>query len=53
MVFVTKSDGSLRKCVYYREMNKLTMKNRYPMPRINDMFDQLYGATIFSQLILP
>ena len=48
VVFITKSDGSLRMCVDYRELNKLTMKNRYPMPRINDVFDQLYGATVFS-----
>ena len=39
-------------CVDYRDLNKLTMKNRYPMPRINDMFDQLYGAKVFSQLDL-
>ena len=48
VVFVTKSDGSLRMCVDYRELNELTMKDRYLMPRINDMFDQLYGATVFS-----
>ena len=52
MVFVTKSNGSRRICVDYRELNKLTMKNEYPIPRINDMFDQLYGAIIFSQLDL-
>ena len=52
VVFVTKSDGSLRMCVDYRELNKLTLKNRYPMPRINDMFDHLYGAKVFSQLDL-
>ena len=46
------SDGSLRMCVDYRELNKLTMKNKYPMPHINDMFDQLYGAYVFSQLDL-
>lgn len=52
VVFVTKSDGSLRMCVDYRELNKLTLKNRYPMPRINDLFDQLQGATVFSQMDL-
>ena len=51
-LFVTKSDGSLRMCVDYRELNKLTLKNRYPMPRINDLFDQLHGATVFSQMDL-
>ena len=49
VVFVTKSDGSLRMCVDYRELNKLTMKNRYPMPRINDLFDQLYGCILSAQ----
>ena len=39
-------------CVDYRELNKRTLKNRYPMPRINDLFDQLHGAKIFSQLDL-
>ena len=52
VVFVTKSDGSLRMCVDYRDLNKLTLKNRYPMPRINDLFDQLHGATVFSQMDL-
>ena len=52
VVFVTKSDGSLRMCVDYRELNKITYKNRYPMPRINDKFDQLHGAKVFSQLHL-
>ena len=52
MVFVTKSDGSLRMCIDYRELKKITTKNRYPMPSINVMFDQLCGATVFSQLDL-
>lgn len=51
-LFVAKSDGSLRMCVDYRELNNLTLKNRYPMPRINDLFDQLHGATVFSQMDL-
>nr|GEW11856.1 hypothetical protein [Tanacetum cinerariifolium] len=41
VLFVTKKDGSFRMCIDYRELNKLTMKNRYPLPRIDDLFDQL------------
>lgn len=52
VVFATKADGSLRLCVDYRELNKLTRKNRYPLPRIDDLFDQLIGAKVFSQLDL-
>ncbi|GKA88376.1 putative reverse transcriptase domain-containing protein [Tanacetum coccineum] len=42
VLFVKKKDGSFRTCIDYRELNKLTMKNRYPLPRIDDLFDQLY-----------
>ena len=52
VVFATKADGSLRFCVDYRELNKVTRKNRYPLPRIDDLFDQLSGARVFSQLDL-
>ena len=52
VVFVVKSDGSLRLCVDYRELNKVTIRNRYPLPRIDDLFDQLHGATVFSQMDL-
>ena len=48
VVFATKADGSLRLCVDYRELNKLTKKNRHPLPRIDDLFDQLVGASVFS-----
>ena len=48
VVFATKADGSLRLCVDYRELNKLTKKNRNPLPRIDDLFDQLVGASVLS-----
>ncbi|KAL4017223.1 hypothetical protein IC575_024901 [Cucumis melo] len=50
--FVKKKDGSMRLCIDYRELNKVTVKNRYPLPRIDDLFDQLQGATIFSKIDL-
>ncbi|GJT35446.1 putative reverse transcriptase domain-containing protein [Tanacetum coccineum] len=43
VLFVKKKDGSMRMCIDYHELNKLTMKNRYPLPRIDDLFDQLQG----------
>jgi Reverse transcriptase (RNA-dependent DNA polymerase) len=52
ILFVTKEDGSLRMCVDYRALNKLTVKNRYPLPRIDDLFDKLKGAKVFSTLDL-
>ncbi|XP_075473958.1 uncharacterized protein LOC142505018 [Primulina tabacum] len=45
MLFVKKKDGSLRLCIDYRDINKITIKNKYPLPRIDDLFDQLQGAT--------
>ncbi|GJV67538.1 putative reverse transcriptase domain-containing protein [Tanacetum coccineum] len=44
VLFVKKKDGSLRMCINYRELNKLTIKNRYPLPRIDDLFEQLQGS---------
>ncbi|GJU15212.1 hypothetical protein Tco_1143178 [Tanacetum coccineum] len=44
ILFVRKKDRSFRMCIDYRELNKLTMKNRYPLPRIDDLFDQLQGV---------
>ncbi|GKE60758.1 hypothetical protein Tco_1511125, partial [Tanacetum coccineum] len=41
ILFVKKKDGSFRMCIDYRELNKMTVKNRYPLPRIDDLFDQL------------
>ncbi|KAJ9539506.1 LOW QUALITY PROTEIN: hypothetical protein OSB04_032239 [Centaurea solstitialis] len=50
ILFVKKKDGSMRMCIDYRELNKLTVKNRYPLPRIDDLFDQLQGAAWFSKI---
>ncbi|KAA0057158.1 ty3-gypsy retrotransposon protein [Cucumis melo var. makuwa] len=52
VLFVKKKDGSMRLCIDYRELKKVTVKNRYPLPRIDDLFDQLQGATIFSKIDL-
>ena len=50
VVFVKKKDGTLRLCIDYRQLNKLTVKNKYPLPRIDDFFDQLKNANIFSKI---
>jgi hypothetical protein len=52
ILFVKKKDGTFRMCIDYRELNKLTIKNRYPLPRIDDLFDQLQGAKYFSKIDL-
>ena len=52
ILFVAKADGTLRMCVDYRALNKVTQKDRYPLPRIDDLFDQLRGAQFFSSLDL-
>nr|XP_043639339.1 uncharacterized protein LOC122610413 [Erigeron canadensis] len=52
ILFVKNKDGSMRMCIDYRELNKLTVKNRYPLPRIDDLFDQLQGASYFSKIDL-
>ncbi|GJZ59529.1 putative reverse transcriptase domain-containing protein [Tanacetum coccineum] len=52
ILFVKKKDGSFRMCIDYRELNKLTIKNRYPLPRIDDLFDQLQGSSVYSKIDL-
>ena len=52
MHFVKKKDGTLRLCIDYRQLNKLTLKNKYLLPIIDDLFDQLNGASIFSKIDL-
>ncbi|GJZ16806.1 putative nucleotidyltransferase, ribonuclease H [Tanacetum coccineum] len=52
VLFVKKKDGSFRMCINYWELNKLTVKNRYPLPRIDDLFDQLQGSSIYSKIDL-
>nr|GEZ82766.1 hypothetical protein [Tanacetum cinerariifolium] len=52
VLFVKKKDESFRMCINYRELNKLTVKNRYPLPRIDDLFDQLQGSSVYSKIDL-
>ncbi|GKG28751.1 hypothetical protein Tco_0416116, partial [Tanacetum coccineum] len=52
VLFVRKKDGSFRMCIDYRELTKLTIKNRHPLPRIDDLFDQLQGSSMYSKIDL-
>jgi hypothetical protein len=52
VLFVKKKDESMRLCVDYRDLNAVTIKNKYPLPRIDDLFDQLKGAKFFSKIDL-
>ncbi|GJY18340.1 putative reverse transcriptase domain-containing protein [Tanacetum coccineum] len=52
VLFVKKKDGSFRMCIDYRKLNKLMVKNRYPLPRIDDLFDQLQGLSVYSKIDL-
>ncbi|GJY56659.1 putative reverse transcriptase domain-containing protein [Tanacetum coccineum] len=52
VLFVKKKDGSMRLCIDYRELNRITVRNKYPLPRIDDLFDQLQGAKFFSKIDL-
>ena len=50
VLFVRKKDASLRISINYRQLNKVTIKNKYPIPRIDDLFDQILGASHFSRI---
>nr|GFC59099.1 putative reverse transcriptase domain-containing protein [Tanacetum cinerariifolium] len=52
VLFFKKKDGSFKMCIDYRELNKLTVKNRYPLPRIDDLFDQLQRTSVYSKIDL-
>jgi hypothetical protein len=52
VIFVLKKDGTQRLCMDYRALNEVTVKNKYPLPRIDDLIDQLHGACVFSKIDL-
>jgi hypothetical protein len=52
VLFVVKKDRTQQMCVDYRSLNEITIKNKYPLPRIEDLFDQMKGASIFSKIDL-
>ena len=52
VLFAKKKDKTLRLCIYYQQLNRVTIKNRYPLPRIDDLFDQLRGTRVYSKINL-
>jgi hypothetical protein len=52
VLFVKKKDGTQWMCVDYQSLNEVTIKNKYPLPRIEDLFDQMKGASVFSKIDL-
>jgi hypothetical protein len=52
ILFIKRKDGALRFCIDFRQLNKATVKNKYPLPQINDLFDKLRGENIFSKIDL-
>ncbi|KAL6219797.1 hypothetical protein ACLB2K_007556 [Fragaria x ananassa] len=52
VLFVKKKDGTMRLCIDYRKLNQVTVKNKYMLSRIDDLFDQLRGASVFSKIDL-
>ena len=50
--FVKKKDGSLRLCIDYRQLNRVTIRNQYPLPRIDELFEQLQGSQVYSKIDL-
>ena len=52
VLFVKKKDGSLRMCIDYRALNKITVKNKYPLPRIDELLDRLQGSGVYSKIDL-
>ena len=52
VLFVKKKDGSLWLCIDYRQLNKVTIRNQYPLPRIDELFDQLQGSRVYSKINL-
>ena len=52
MLFVKKNNGTLRLCIDYRELNKVSVENKYPLPRIDNVLDQLQGSCVFSKIDL-
>jgi hypothetical protein len=52
VLFVDKRDGTIRLCVDYRKLNEVIIKNKYPLPKIEELFDQLDGAKVFSKIDL-